>query len=222
MKKAITLIAFTLTMATPLLAQSNKEKLVDAITDKHTWMTGYVVDKLFTINLSPTMWASIVDAPDNQPRGRESFKRMAQALVDFSDKMGYTSLNEKCGFTVDAVKSKEYRPTCKQQIDGLVGKLSFTCDAPTVAKNPDSYNLTLGYMTTIAEFFDSGSSSYVERGWRPKGNKLAIILSLSDKNTAMKVAWSTDGQTVTVSGPASKEVSEWDSTIQKGLAKGGK
>ena len=166
------------------------------------------------------MWEA-VNVGATQPRGRDSFKRMAQSLVDFSDKAGYTSLNEKCGFGVQTDKEKEWRPTCKEQIDELAKKISFKYDAASVAKNPDSYNLLLGYLTTIADFFGS-RSRYIENGWRPKGDKLNIVLAPSDKATGVKVAWSPDGQTVTVSAPASKEVAGWNDAILNGLAKGGK
>ena len=201
-------------------AQENKQQLVDKIEQSNVWMTGYVVEKLFTINLSPTMWESVLATP-SQPRGRDSFKRMAQALVDFSDKAGYTTLEEKCGYGVQSNKAKEWQPTCKEQIDGLAQKLTFKYDAPDVAKNPVSFNLAMGYMTTIADFFGS-RSRYITEGWRPKSEKLNIVLAPTDKATGMKVAWSTDGQTVTISGPASKEVPGWNDAILNGLAKGGK
>ena len=220
MKNAIGLFASILLMNTASLAQENKEKLVDKIEETNVWMTGYVVDKLFTINLSPTMWEAVLAAP-SQPRGRDSFKRMAQSLVDFSDKAGYTSLNDKCGFTVQADKAKEYKSTCQEQVDGLAKKLTFKVDAASIAKNPDSFNLTMGYLTTIADFFGS-RSTYIDGGWRPKGDKLNIVLSPSATATGIKVAWSTDGQTVTVSGPANKEVAGWNDAILNGLAKGGK
>lgn len=220
MKHAIGLFASILLMNTPLVAQDNKEQLVDKIEQSNVWMTGYVVEKLFTINLSPTMWEAVLAAP-SQPRGRDSFKRMAQSLVDFSDKAGYTSLDAKCGFTAPSDKAKQYKSTCQEQIDGLAGKLTFKLDASSVAKTPDSFNLTMGYLTTIADFFGS-RSRYISDGWRPKGDKLAIVLSPSDKATAMKVAWSTDGQTVTISGPTGKEVPGWNDAILNGLAKGGK
>lgn len=220
MKKVVHLFALALLMSAPLFAQDNKEKLVDKIEESNVWMTGYMVEKLFTINLSPTMWESVLAAP-SQPRGRDSFKRMAQSLVDFSDKAGYTTLEGKCGYGVQTDKAKEWKPTCQEQIDGLANKLSFKYDAPDVAKNPVSFNLAMGYMTTIADFFGS-RSKYISDGWRPKGEKLNIVLSPSDKATGVKVAWSTDGQTVTVSGPASKEVPGWNDAILNGLAKGGK
>ncbi|GAB3495463.1 hypothetical protein GCM10027341_12870 [Spirosoma knui] len=220
MKPITRFLALALAMSTPAIAQDNKEKLVDLIATSNVWMNGYIVDKLFTINLSPTMWETVLAAP-SQPRGRDSFKRMAQSLVDFSDKAGYTTLDAKCGYTVQTDKAKEWQPTCKEQIDGLASKLTFKFDAPNVAKNPVSFNLAMGYMTTIADFFGA-RSRYITEGWRPKGDKLTIILSPSDQATGMKVAWSPDGQTVTVSGPASKEVPGWNDAILNGLAKGGK
>lgn len=220
MKILIGLLTLSLVLTMNVSAQDNKEKIVDLITTSTVWMNGYTVDKLFTINLSPTMWDAVLAAPQ-QPRGRDSFKRMAQALVDFSDKAGYTSLNDKCGFGVQTDKEKEWRPTCQEQIDGLAKKITFKVDAPTIAKNPDSYNLTLGYLTTIADFFGS-RSKYISDGWRPKGDKLNIILNPSATATGIKVAWSTDGQTVTVSGPTNKEVAGWNDAILNGLAKGGK
>jgi hypothetical protein len=186
MNKLIGALALTITVSMTTLAQDNKEQLIDRIEQSNVWMTGYMVDKLFTINLSPTMWEHVVGKP-GQNNGRDTFKRMAQSLVDFSDKAGYTSLNEKCGFGVQTDKAKEWRPTCTEQIDGLSGRLSFKFDAPDVAKNPVSAGLMLNYMGTV-----------------------------------MKVAWSTDGQTVTVSGPASKEIAGWSDFILAGLAKGGK
>ncbi len=203
-----------------LFAQDNKEQLVDKIEQSNVWMTGYMVEKLFTINLSPTMWETVLAAP-SQPRGRDSFKRMAQSLVDFSDKAGYTALEGKCGYGVQSDKAKEYKSDCQTQIDGLASKITFKLDAPALAKTPDSFNLTMGYMTTIADFFGS-RSKYIADGWRPKGEKLAIILSPSATATGIKVAWSPDGQTVTVSGPANKEVAGWNDSILAGLAKGGK
>jgi hypothetical protein len=220
MNKIRILIALVLVMNTDLFAQDNKEKLVDLIETSSGWLPSYTAEKLFTINLSPTMWESVLAAP-SQPRGRDSFKRLAQSLVDFSDKAGYTSLNEKCGFNVQSDKAKEWQPTCKEQIDGLASKLTFTYNAASVAKNPTSFNLAMGYMTTIADFFGA-RSSYIAKGWRPKGDKLAIILSPSDKATGITVAWSPDGQTVTVNGPANKEVPGWNDAILNGLDKGGK
>lgn len=220
MKMILSTLAIPLLFSLNVSAQDNKEKLVDMITESNVWMNGYVVDKMFTINLSPTMWEA-VNVGASQPRGRDSFKRMAQALVDFSDKAGYTSLNDKCGFNVQTDKAREWKPTCQEQIDELAKKITFKFDAASVAKNPDSYNLLLGYLTTIADFFGS-RSRYIENGWRPKGEKLNIILSPSDKATGVKVAWSPDGQTVTVSAPASKEVAGWNDAILNGLDKGGK
>lgn len=220
MKTLICLLSLSLAITLNVSAQDNKEKLVDMIAESNIWMNGYVVDKLFTINLSPTMWEA-VNVGASQPRGRDSFKRMAQSLVDFSDKAGYTSLNEKCGFGVQTDKAKEWKPTCQEQIDGLAKKITFKVDAPTVAKNPDSYNLTLGYLTTIADFFGS-RSKYISDGWRPKTDVLNIILSPSATATGVKVAWSTDGKTVTVSAPANKEVAGWNDAILNGIAKGGK
>ena len=220
MNRCFLIAGLVLTVGSVASAQDNKEQLIDKIEQSNVWMTGYVVEKLFTINLSPTMWESVLAAP-SQPRGRDSFKRMAQSLVDFSDKAGYTTLEAKCGYGVQTDKAKEWQPTCKEQIDGLASKLTFKYEAPTVAKNPVSFNLAMGYMTTIADFFGS-RSRYITEGWRPRGEKLNIVLSPSDKATAMNVAWSTDGQTVTVSGPASKEVPGWNDAILNGLAKGGK
>ena len=220
MKALITILTLSLALTMNVSAQDNKEKLVDMIAESNVWMNGYVVDKLFTINLSPTMWDAVLIGA-SQPRGRDSFKRMAQALVDFSDKAGYTTLNEKCGFNVQSDKAKEYKPTCREQIDGLAKKITFKYDAPTIAKNPDSYNLLLGYLTTIADFFGD-RSKFINDGWRPKTDVLNIVLSPSATATGVKVAWSTDGKTVTVSAPSNKEVAGWNDAILNGLAKGGK
>lgn len=221
MKKSLWLFTMALAIGTStLFAQDNKEQLIDKIEQSNVWMTGYMVEKLFTINLSPTMWETVLAAP-SQPRGRDSFKRMAQSLVDFSDKAGYTTLEGKCGYGVQSDKAKGYKSDCTEQIDGLANKITFKLDAPTIAKTPDSFNLTMGYMTTIADFFGS-RSKYISDGWRPKGEKLAIILAPSATATGIKVAWSPDGQTVTVSGPANKEVAGWNDAILAGLAKGGK
>lgn len=105
MEKIVSLLALALVMSASAFAQDNKEQLVDKIEQSNVWMTGYVVEKLFTINLSPTMWESVLAAP-SQPRGRDSFKRMAQSLVDFSDKAGYTTPEEKCGYGVQTNKAK--------------------------------------------------------------------------------------------------------------------
>ena len=51
MKKITGAIALTLMLGLNAKAQENKEKLVDLITESNLWMNGYVVDKLFTIDL---------------------------------------------------------------------------------------------------------------------------------------------------------------------------
>lgn len=220
MKKLISVFALSTLLIVNAHAQENKEKLVDLISESNLWMNGQVVDKLFTIDLSPSMWEA-VNIGATQPRGRDSFKLMAQALVDFSDKMGYTSLNDKCGYGVNTVKERAYRPACKKEIEEMSQKISFKYDAGKIEKNPDSYNLVLGYLTTVADFFNA-RSRYIENGWKPKGDKLNIVLAPSDKATGVKVAWSTDGQTATVTAPAGKEVAGWNDAILKGLEKGGK
>ncbi|AQG78723.1 hypothetical protein [Spirosoma montaniterrae] len=135
MKHTIRFFAVLLALSTPTVAQENKEQLVDKIEQSNVWMTGYVVEKLFTINLSPTMWESVLAAP-SQPRGRDSFKRMAQSLVDFSDKAGYTTLNGKCGYDVQTDKAKEYKPDCTEQIDGLAKKSPLNSTRPPLPKRP--------------------------------------------------------------------------------------
>ena len=67
MKKSLALLTMALAMNTPTFAQDNKEQLIDKIEASNVWMTGYMVEKLFTINLSPTMWETVLAAP-SQPR----------------------------------------------------------------------------------------------------------------------------------------------------------
>ncbi len=55
MKILACLLTLSLAFTMNITAQDNKEKLIDLITTSNSWMNGYMVDKLFTINLSPTM-----------------------------------------------------------------------------------------------------------------------------------------------------------------------
>ena len=117
MTKLFVLTAFMLVMNTDIFAQGNKEKLVDLIETSSGWLPSYTAKKLFTINLSPTVWESVLAAP-SQPRGRDSFRRLAQSLVDFSDKAGIHRSMRNAALLFRAIKPKSGNPPAKSRLTG--------------------------------------------------------------------------------------------------------
>ncbi len=223
MKKLFNILTLSLIISSSVFAQKTndtKKQLVDQVEEKHIWMTSYLIDNYFTINVDKPMWDALLGAVEF-PYGHTNFNNMAQSLIDYTDAADYTSLNDKCGFTVQTDVVKSMKPMCKEQIDGLKGKLSFTMNAPGVAFNKKSYNMMLGYMSTVYEFFYARGGK-IKNGWRTKTGKLNIVINVSDKNKVVSVSWSADGSTVTISGPATTEIAGWSDKITNGIAKGGK
>lgn len=221
MKKLINAFLLSLLITGSAFAQQNNiKKLADQVEEKHLWMTSYFIENYFTINTDKAMWDAILGGVEF-PYGHTNFNNMAQALIDYTDAAEYTSLNNKCGFSVQTDVVKSMTPMCKEQLDGLKGKLSFTINAQGVPFNKISYKMLFGYTTSVYSFFYARAGK-IKDGWRTKTGKLNIIINVSDKNKAMSVAWSADGSTVTINGPATTELAGWDGVITNGLIKGGK
>lgn len=201
--------------------QSHKKELVDKIEEKHDWLYAYAVEKTVTANLSESMWAMIL-GESRTPKGYSTFKRMGKAFTDFSDKMGGTVLEKKCGFNVNDVDQRDNESGCRSVMDGWKGKYSMTLNAPNVQAGNDAFTLVMGYLSSVAIYLEDGSASLWQHGYAPKSDKLHIIINADNKYKTLEVNWNTDGSTVTINGPADIQTLNWDGKIEKGLQKGWK
>lgn len=219
MKKSIVLLTTFFMCSVLTQAQNFKQELVDKITEKHTWIYAYAIEKTATINLSESMW-KLVLGEDKNPKGYSTFKRMGKAFIDLSDKFGETYLEKKCGFGVTTTDEKENRSECKKVIDGWANKFSIAVNAPNIAGSSDAFKMITGYVSSVAIYLENGSSSIWHHGYTPKSAKQHIIINADNKYKAVTVSWSKDGSTCTINAPADIETAGWDTKIANGLMAG--
>lgn len=198
-------------------AQSPKEELGLKLKEDFSWMSGTVVDQLVKINISQSLWDVII-ANEKFPKGIKSFDYLGSYLMETHDYMYDSHMKGRC----DDRPSKDMKKDCEAELIASKNKLNLTINAPKIKYTDISYRLLMGYLSTVDSFLGNTSCSYgFNRGWRPKTAELHLIIELSETAKDIKVTWSSDGKTGTVTGPAYNEVNEWDSKIWKGLDRGG-
>lgn len=203
----------------PLIAQSdaeNKSTLVEKVSAYSDPLSGELLDKFVTLNLSPQCWAKL-SSSDSQPNGVGHASRIGKAIQEHAKLMGYGDLDDAIsGVQIDRAKA-----------DPIIAKLrsnfSYTINAKSVPCNDEQYRLLAVYSLQIISFFgDSSSSTYsMNRGWRPRSGKMFVTLDLSPVAKDIAVTINSDGTNFTVTAPVNVEPSEWDVKIEKGLARGG-
>lgn len=203
----------------PLIAQSdteNKSALVEKVSAYSNPLSGELLDKFVTLNLSPQCWAKL-SSGDSQPDGVGHASRIGKAIQEHAKLMGYGDLDDAIsGIQIDRSKADPI-------IARLRGNFSYTINAKSVPCNDEQYRLLAAYSLQIISFFgDSSSSTYgMNRGWHPRGGKMFVTLDLSPTAKDIAVTVSPDGTSFTVTAPVNTEPGEWDVKIEKGLARGG-
>lgn len=196
------------------LAQgAEKATLVENVRGHSDPLNAELVEDFVTLNLSPRCWARFTDKDSN---GVAHASRIAYSIRGYAELMGYGDLD-------DAVSGVQIsRGKADAVISQLRGNYSYTVNAKDLTCDDEQYRLLLGYSLTIVNFFGDSSASTLgmNRGWRPRGGKAHITLNLSP--TAKTISVMADGANFNVTAPANVEPAEWDTVIEKGLAKGGK
>jgi hypothetical protein len=218
MKKLFFLFIAIVTV-TIVSGQNQKSQITQKVKENLSWLAGTAVDNLVTVNISQSLWTAVLDDNKN-PQGQDQFYRLGSAIIDCHDYLYDTKKAERCdpyNYPTDAAKTD-----CEKEIIADKNKLNIAINAANIKFTEISYRLLFGYTGTVTEYLRNGSGTYgFSHGWRPKTKELHIIVELSDKVKDISVAWSTDGKTATISGPAYTEVNDWNTKINKGLERGG-
>ena len=216
-------IAALLLFSSPIatFAQGSKADIIRQIEEKSVPIYAYAANKTITLNLSESMWA-LATGTSVHPLGYMTIKGMGKAFIDLSDRFGGTVIDKKCGFNVNTVDEKDNRSGCMKAVDSWGDKYSLTVNAKGVEGTKDGYKMVFGYISSVYIYLEDGSGSLWHHGYTPKSEKLHIIINADNKNKAMSVIWSSDGNTVTISGPGDIETAGWDGKIETGLKAGWK
>lgn len=220
MKKTVRFLPVMSLLFVQLYAQ-NKTELVSRIAEEHLWLNSMMVNKFVTLNLSKNCWEAVF--ANKSPQGIDHFSRWGGALVEYAKLMDFGDLDALGGLAKGAGE-KANRPKMETLSDGMKGRFSFTIQAATMPCDELAYRLLMGYSATIRDFVSNGSGSTlgVNRGWRPRAGVMFITLVMSANAKDVSITISPDGKNFTVTAPSQTEVNEWDTKIEKGLARGGK
>lgn len=223
MLKNVTMLLLAVTTATVATAQTaatpeDKEKkaeLVDQLFSERSYLYAQMVDKLFTLNISPSCWVEFDKVRSNEnTMGTNAVSYWVRNTVEYAKHEG---LGDLMSLAVDNKEvEKANRPMIDDMIKEIGKKFSMTVNAPVECKGM-AYELMTRYPYQVMQRIGPGGPE-----WGPTGGEAHFTITLDPKATDMAVKISPDGKKFAVSGPAYTEAYDTQGKIEKGLQRANK
>ena len=199
----------------PAEDKEKKAEFVNEIFSDQSYLNAQLVDKLFTLKLSPTCWAKFNDKSGNPNRtGAGAMRYWTRYVVEYAKREG---LGDLMALAVDDKKiEKENRPMIDDMIKKIGQKISLTLEAPMECKGM-AYDLMMRYPFETLERVGHSTPF-----WAPTSGEAHFTVALNPKATDMAVKISPDGKQFTITGPAYTEAVDTGGKIAKGLERANK
>ena len=192
--------------------KDQKAELVNVMLTEHSYVAAQIVDKLFTFNISPSLWKEL----NNQTRkgadndiGHNALNYLIEDAVKYAKIEGIGDLDALRVY--DKTKEKPNRPMVDEIIKKMKSKFSIVVNAPMENKGT-AYEMLLRYPYEIMNRLGSESLE-----WGPASGEAHFIVNLTTDAKDMSIKTSDAGKTYTVTGPAYTEAYDTQSKIEKGL-----
>ena len=216
MKKILIVVTTMFLSSNMMFAQNDKSELVNAVENKHYWLSSEMVDKFINVNVSPEIWTKIISEP-NRPVGITSFGNLGLGISKFLDNTSDKTLNKMCGFSVASDKAKSNRPICEDQIKEAFGKINVTVNAKSVRLTEDSYMLL---MKAVGQIYYYLGKTEGNTGWKPKGKTLSFVVNTGTSEKDLGAKWNPDFSVFTITTSPYIEVPGWSDKLENVFKKG--
>ncbi|WP_157579123.1 hypothetical protein [Spirosoma montaniterrae] len=203
------------TVAAPAEDKEKKDEFVERLFSEQSYLNAQIVDKCFTLKLSPTCWAAFTDpAKTGNDGGFGAMRYWVRYAAEYCKREGIGDLYE---LAVDDKKvEKENRPMIDEMIKNLRSKFSLTVEAPVECRGK-AYEMMMRYPFEVVERI-----GYKTPEWSPKSGEAHFTVTVlpTAKDIAVKI--SPDGKQFMISGPAYVEAYSTADKIWNGLERANK
>jgi hypothetical protein len=209
MRKVVILSAALLTIGCSNAALAdNKTDLADLVYDstKCYWAQD-MVNKLMTFNLSPGIWAKMLD---RDGWGKTCTGNSVRDMEQYAKTNGWGDLEEAESANNNDRESN--KPRVFEMVDSLKDKLGVTVQADALKGSDAEWDRVHRYWTTLTEFIGSGD-------WKPKNKAIFLTVIISPTAGDLDVTAAPDGKHFTVKAPSNREPEEWGDNVKKKLQK---
>lgn len=188
--------------------KAGKAQLVERLMTGYSYLHSQLIDKCFTLKMSPSCWATFSDpANTTKSAGFDMAPYWVGSAILYAQHEGIGDLKS---LNVSGGGEKDNRPQMDEIIDALRAKFSLTIEAPT--------NCTKKGSDLVTRYAYEVMKTIGEEGWSPKSGTAHFTVVLSPAVTDMSVKISPDGKRFTVTGPALTEAYSTPNKIAAGLA----
>ncbi len=200
----------TTSMTAPAEDSLRKADLVDYLFTEQSYLNAQIIDKCFTLKLSPSCWDMLTDkSNDGNQNGYRVLGSWVRYAVEYAKR---EKIGDFYALAVDDKKiEKENRPMIDEMIKVLQSKFSMTIEAPYPCTGK-GYEFLIRYPDQIMSRI-----GYDGLEWSPESGEAHFTTVMSTTATDISVKASADGKHFTITGPAYVEAYDTQSKISKGL-----
>ena len=196
----VSIVAFSL-VTSPLTSQAqegNKARLAHMVHVDHAGFpqaadASVVVDRLFTLNLAPDVWQTVLQPDGGNDTPRHNLSLLAATLIKVAQNMGWGNL--------DNLGSDPGNPLRISMVDGWKSKLGVTIDVPAGlnAKASEQAWKNINYLLSpIEEVYYN----------KPRSGKFLLAITVDPKAPKLGFNLSKDATTFHFVVPAYTDISQ--------------